>query len=94
VDAERRATRLPDAYQWARAYILDALAGLAVRHRLAPGPRWVAELAVVSECTGMTELCVRAAVHRSRLGDEGALDGARELAVSVDNPVIEALLAG
>jgi DNA-binding SARP family transcriptional activator len=92
LDAGRRVTRLPDGYQWTRAWILDALAGVGVDHGLPEARRWTAELAALSERTGMVELCARAAVHRHRLGDPGALDAARELGTGVDNPALHALL--
>jgi DNA-binding SARP family transcriptional activator len=92
LDAERRAGRLPDGYVWARAYILDALAGLGVANGLPEARRWVGDLAAVAERSGMAELSVRSAVHRWRLGDEGAAEAARVLAAEVDSPVIHALV--
>jgi DNA-binding SARP family transcriptional activator len=94
IDAGRRATRLPDGYQWTRAYVFDALAGIGVTHGLAPAGLWVAELAALSERTGMVELCARAALHRHHLGEAGALDAARAMGAGVDNPALHTLLAG
>ena len=93
LDARRRATRLPDAYVWVHAHILDALAGVGVAHDLPGTGEWIAELAAVAQRCGMAELVVRAAVHRWRSGDPAGRDAALALAATVDNPALDALLA-
>jgi hypothetical protein len=92
LDARRRAVRLPDAYVWVHAYVLDALATVGVAGRLPHAVEWMAELAALAQCCGMAELATRAAVHRLRLGDEAARDAARALGAAVENPALELLL--
>jgi DNA-binding SARP family transcriptional activator len=92
LDARRRASRLPDAYVWVQAYVLDALAAVGVAHRLPEARHWVADLAAVADRSGMAELAVRAAVHRWRLGDPAGQVAARALGAAIDNPVLTALL--
>ncbi|TQS43542.1 BTAD domain-containing putative transcriptional regulator [Cryptosporangium phraense] len=92
LDARRRAGRLPDAYVWVEAYTLDALAAVGVAAGRPEVDGWIGELAALAGHSGMTELAVRAAVHRSHRGDPAALDAARALAVDVDNPALTALL--
>ena len=92
LDARRRAVRLPDAYVWVHAYVLDALATVGVARHLPHAAEWVAELAALAGRCGMAELAARAAVHRWRLGDAAARDAAWALGAAVDNPVLHALL--
>jgi DNA-binding SARP family transcriptional activator len=92
LDARRRAVRLPDAYVWVHAYVLDALATVGVARHLPHAAEWVAELAALAGRCGMAELAARAAVHRWRLGDAAARDAAWALGGAVDNPVLHALL--
>lgn len=92
LDARRRAGRLPDAYVWVEAYVLDALSTLGVREQLPAAPTWVAELAAMAERSGMAELSVRAAAHRWRLGDPAGRAAALALGGSVDNPLLAELL--
>jgi DNA-binding SARP family transcriptional activator len=92
LDARRRAGRLPDAYVWVEAYILDALATIGVSEQLPSAAGWVAELAAVAERSDMAELTVRAAAHRWRLGDPAGREAARALSADVDNPVLARLL--
>ncbi len=91
LDARRRAGRLPDAYVWVQAYVLDALAGLGVARHRPEAPTWAGELAALAERTGMTELTARAAVHRWRLGDPAARAAAQALGESIENPALKAL---
>ena len=42
----------------------------------------------------MRELVVRGLVHAARIGQAGALDSARTLAVAIDNPTLTPLLVG
>ena len=92
LDAGRRASRLPDGYLWVRAYVLDALATLGVARHRPPAGEWVAEPAGVADRSGMTELTVRAAVHRWRLGNTAGRDVARAFGATVDNPALSRLL--
>lgn len=90
--AVTRRTRYPGAYPWIRAYALDALCGVAVRHRLPGAPAWIADLEERASRLGMRELLVRAHLHRARLGGEGSLEVARALAAEIDNPALDAEL--
>jgi hypothetical protein len=92
-DALARCTRVPDRYEWAHGYVLEALVGEAVRAR-DPGARAEAErLHALAARTGMRELVVRAQVHLHALGAPGALDSALIIARDIDNPRLDALLA-
>ena len=92
LDAGRRATRLPDAYVWVHAYVLDALVTVGAAHGDARSGEWATTLAGLAQRCGMAELAARAAAHRWRLGDPAARDAARALGAGVDNPVLQAHL--
>jgi DNA-binding SARP family transcriptional activator len=79
-DAPRICRRLPDAYLWIEAYGLDALCSVAVDNGLASAPRWIEELEQLSGRCGFRELMARALLHRSRLGEPGALEAAQAIA--------------
>jgi hypothetical protein len=80
--------RLPDAWLWVEGYCLDTLCALAIEHRRPEARAWIADLEALATSTGMRELITRAYLHRSRLGERGALDIARVLAAEVDNPTV------
>lgn len=92
VSAPRLSRRLPDSYLWIEAYGLDALCRVAVEHRPAQAPGWVAQLERLAARCGMRELLAWSLLHRSRLGDADAFAAARELARDVDSPVLHAEL--
>ena len=94
-EADARANRVADRYQWVRAYVLDAMAGFALdRGELDEARRLVATLASLAARGDLRELVVRAQLHRSRLGDPAALASARLLAARIDNPALTPLLDG
>ena len=94
-EADARANRVADRYQWVRAYVLDAMAGFALdRGELDEARRLVATLASLAARGDLRELVVRAQLHRSRLGDPAALASARLLAAGIDNPALTPLLDG
>jgi DNA-binding SARP family transcriptional activator len=90
-DAPRICRRLPDSYLWIEAYGLDALCAVAVEHGLPSAPRWVEQLEQLAGRAGFRELMVRALLHRSRLGDPGALEAARAIADAIDAAVLPEL---
>ncbi|CAN5313956.1 hypothetical protein BH20ACT22_BH20ACT22_05670 [soil metagenome] len=92
-DAPRRCRRLPDSYLWVEAYAMEALCAVGIEHGSEATGRWVNDLEAMASRSGMRELVVRAAVHRARLGDEGAAEAARALAAGIDNPILADLLS-
>jgi hypothetical protein len=91
-EARDRCTRVPDRYEWAHGYVLDALAGVAVEEGAGDARRLAQELLGLAARTGMRELVVRAQLHLARLGDAGALASARLRARELDNPLLDALV--
>ncbi|MFI5955072.1 BTAD domain-containing putative transcriptional regulator [Cryptosporangium sp. NPDC051539] len=91
-DARRRAGRLPDGYVWVVARTLDALAGVGLRTNHPGTGAWIDELAALAEHSGMTELSVRAAVHRWHHGDPAARGAAVALLAGVDSPALAGLV--
>jgi len=89
-DTFERSGRLPDAYLWGRAYVLETLCELAVSHRLPRARQWVEELTQLATRSGMRELVVRALIHRASLGDADGAVAAQILAREIDNPMLEA----
>ncbi|MGV3572270.1 MAG: BTAD domain-containing putative transcriptional regulator [Ramlibacter sp.] len=87
-DALARSAREPDTYAWTRAYVLDALCGLAVRNGLADAAAAVQELQSLASRCGMREMLVRAHLHAASLGSEGAATSAQLLAGEIDNPAL------
>jgi hypothetical protein len=92
LEALARCGRLPDAYVWASAYVLEALCGMAIEGPGGrPDPRarhWVDQLMRMASSAGMRELVVRAHHHRASLGDADAAAAARLLAADLRNPVL------
>jgi Ni,Fe-hydrogenase III large subunit len=88
-DAVVRAARVADPYVWIHAYCLEALAGVEIAEGAAEARGSVAELERLAARGDMRELLVRAALHRSRLGDPGAVAAARVLAEAIDNPALQ-----
>jgi DNA-binding SARP family transcriptional activator len=91
-NAPRLCRRLPDTYLWIEAYGLDALCAVAVEHRGDAAVQWIDELESIAARRGIRELLLRATVYRARLGEAGALEAARSLAVQIDNPALGDLL--
>jgi DNA-binding SARP family transcriptional activator len=91
-DALARCERQRDTHRWLRAHTLDTLCALGLASGDDRTPGWVADLAALAGRSGMRELSARAYLHRWRLGDSSAIDGARAIAVDVDNPALDALM--
>lgn len=91
-DALSRCARLPDAYAWGRAHVLDALCTVAVAQRLPDARGWIDRLLDVAARSGMREMVVRAHGHRARLGDAGAAATAQLLASELHNPALSLAL--
>ena len=92
-DARTRCNRWPDAYQWVRAYVLDATCDVGVSAGDPRAAAWAEQLAEVAARGGMPEFVVRSHVHRARLGQAGAAQAAVQAAPDVDSPVTAALVA-
>jgi DNA-binding SARP family transcriptional activator len=96
IDQSRtRCTRLPDRYVWVQGHVLDTAITFSLEgaeheqtHKL------IRSLGALAARTEMRELVVRGLVHAARIGQAGALDSARTLAVSIDNPTLTSLLDG
>jgi DNA-binding SARP family transcriptional activator/predicted negative regulator of RcsB-dependent stress response len=93
--ARARCTRLPDRYVWMQGHVLDTAIILSLEgaereqtHKL------IRALGALAARTEMHELIVRGLVHGARIGQAGALDSARTLAVAIDNPTLTPLLVG
>ncbi len=80
LDAQRRATRVPDSYLWGRVYGLDTLCALEVSLGCAEADEHIDEMLHLAQRSGMHELTVRAYLHGAVQGREGALPVAMELA--------------
>jgi DNA-binding SARP family transcriptional activator/predicted negative regulator of RcsB-dependent stress response len=91
-DALIRCTRQRDTHRWIRAHTLDALCAVGLADGDARTSAWVADLAALAGRSGMRELSARAYLHRWRLGDASAIEGARAIAVEVDNPALSPLM--
>lgn len=92
--ARTRCTRLPDRYVWMQGHVLDtaivfSLEGTEHEHT----HKLIRALGALAARTEMRELVVRGLVHAARIGQAGALDSARTLAVAIDNPALTPLLA-
>jgi mannose/cellobiose epimerase-like protein (N-acyl-D-glucosamine 2-epimerase family) len=87
-----RSGRLPDAYVWGRARILDAACTLAIQQSDARAPAWTDQLLATAARSGMRELLARAHSHRARLGVSGAAEAAQFLAHEIGNPRLDAVL--
>ena len=92
-DAAARAVRVADPYVWVHGYCLDALAGVEIAAAAPEARERVAQLDRLAARGDMRELVVRAALHRARLGDPGALPAARLLGEAIDNPALHAEFA-
>jgi hypothetical protein len=86
-DALARSAREPDAYAWTRAYVLDALCGLRLRHQLPDAALAVGELHALAARCGMRELRVRAHRHARDAGLDGFADAAQLLAGELQDPM-------
>jgi DNA-binding SARP family transcriptional activator len=88
-----RCRRLPDAYAWGSAYVLDSLCAVAIAQGHDHATEWVGQLMTLSSRAGMRELVTRSYHHRGCLGDSGAARAAKLLATDIANPVLTALVA-
>lgn len=87
-DAPRLCRSLPDTHLWIEAYGLEALCALSVDEALPSTLRWIEQLEQLAARGGFRELTVRALLHRSRMGDRGALAAARAAVDAIDNPAL------
>ena len=78
--------RQRDTHLWLRAYVLDALCAVALAAADPMAERWIADLGSLTARAGMQELSVHSYLYRHALGDADAIEGARILAASVENP--------
>jgi len=92
VDAPKLCRRLPDTYLWIEVYGLDALCSVAVDHGAEGAVGWINELERISARRGIRELLLHATVYRARLGEPGAAEAARSMAMQIDNPALDRLL--
>ena len=86
VDALKRITRLPDGYQWGKAYALDALCRVATEAEMPQAQVWSNELMSLAAGAGMREMVVRAYLHQAEGGHAPAAEAACVLASEIDNP--------
>jgi hypothetical protein len=91
MDAVRRNGRLPDAYQWGRAYALEALCRCAVDRGNPRAAAWVDQLMALASKAGMRELVARAHLHRAALGSSSNAIAARVLVSDIDSPTLASL---
>jgi DNA-binding SARP family transcriptional activator len=87
-DARTRCMRIADAYLWVQAYCLDALCGVGIKHKRPEARAWVDDLETLAARTGMSEMLVRAHLHRTALGDRDAVETAILFADRIDNPAV------
>jgi tetratricopeptide (TPR) repeat protein len=91
-DALTRCARQRDTHLWLRAYVLDALCSVAIAATHPQAKAWTTDLGSMAGRTGMRGFSVRAYLHQRDLGDVSALDGARTLAIGIENPHLRGLL--
>jgi DNA-binding SARP family transcriptional activator len=87
-DACSRCVRWPDAYQWVRGYVLDALCTVTRDHDSERAQVAADELLQLAARTDMRELICRAQHHLASLGVPGAGEAADLTASDIDNPVL------
>src|SRR4051812_15568514 len=93
LEARSRSSRLPDPYVWLGVHILDALCEVGRRSGHPATSQWVEEMHDRASRAGMRELTVRAMLHGAALGDRADAAVAAMLAVDIDNPTLEPLVA-
>ena len=95
-EAARRCNRVPDRYQWVRAYVMDAAITTAIEQDDAVRARpLISTLSTLAARCSMDEFLVRAHVHQFRADGahgESVLTTARGLAAHIDNPALDALI--
>jgi tetratricopeptide (TPR) repeat protein len=92
-DAAERSTRLQDAYVWVRAYTIELLCRIGVENALPQTRDWLQELQQLAARCGLREFTVRAQLHLAALGDSAGREVARLLALTIDNPQLQAQTA-
>jgi hypothetical protein len=88
LDAIARSARLPDGYLWAKAYVLEAVCGLAIVEKMPEATVWLDDLQDIAARSGMRELTARALVHRASLGDLPSAQAAQLLISEIGNPLL------
>ncbi|MBK5115814.1 MAG: SARP family transcriptional regulator [Thermoleophilia bacterium] len=91
-EARQCAARTTDCYVWVEAYVLEALADVAIRAGSSRAGEWVEDLRSLAARTGMREMAAKAYLYRFEMGDASALEGARVMAAEIENPALEAAL--
>lgn len=86
-DVRQRFISSPD-HTWTFAYVLDALCEIAIDAKSEDAVTYVGELSDIVAKGAMTEMIVRALLHRARLGERGAADAAAAMAAGIDNPAV------
>jgi DNA-binding SARP family transcriptional activator len=87
-DARTRCVRIPDAYLWIHAFCLDSLCQAGIDHHVPETLRWISDLESLAARTGMSEMLVRAFLHRAASGDVSAVESARLFKERIDNPAV------
>lgn len=90
--AWRRLVDNPD-HTGTMAFALDSLCEVAVASGHPDAAAWVDELESLAGRCGMSELLIRAYLHRAALGDEEATSVAVSLSAATDNPWVHRQLA-
>lgn len=91
-DALNRCMRQRDTHLWIRAYVMDALCAVSTAAGHPRAASWVTDLGSLAGRCAMREFSVHAYLYQRPLGEPGALDAARTLAVGVENPYLMGLL--
>jgi len=91
-EAATRSARQRDTHLWLRAYVLDGLCAVAIAAKHPEARAWTTELGSLAGRTGMRGLSVRAYLDQRDLGDVSAIDGARTLAIGIENPHLQSLV--
>lgn len=86
-EVRQRFISSPD-HTWTFVYVLDALCQIAIDTESEDAPNYVAEMSDVVAKGAMTEMLVRALLHRARLGERGAAHAAAAMAAGIDNAAV------
>jgi len=92
-EAANRCSRVSDRYQWVHAHVLDTLITTALaRGEVDRARPLIGTMASLAARCDLSELVVRAHLHRARVGEPGALAAARRLGTDIDNPELARML--
>lgn len=90
----QRGLEIKPWYFWYRARLLDTAADIAIATGSPRADEYSARLKRLAGRSGLRELIVRAQSHRAVLGDASAAAALPWLAKDIDNPALDAYLAG